>query len=137
MIGSSELSGSQLDRLIELSAALLSPIVAMFALILAIQSFRLARAKRKDDLFQQRYEFYSELETWWLSTGNAADGPKTLGAEWYDLRGPARKSRFLFGPDIEEHILSLEDKTHDGHPWVVDEAFERPFLRYLELRASA
>ena len=101
----------------------------------------ISKQKKKNDLFQIRYNFYKKVEAQWLSTSphiGAAEGDKsiqpTLPPTWDDLIPIAREAKFLFGDDIFEHILSLEGKIHEGYPDFPEDWFIKPFIRYLSLK---
>lgn len=103
-------------------------VVAILGSLFTGLQFKLARKKRKDDLFNLRYEFYRNLSRIWIATNNR-ENPE-LGIT--DLIPIAEKANFLFGKEISKHVLSLEDKraSHDLFP---DDDFSKPFERYLKL----
>jgi hypothetical protein len=46
----------------------------------------------------------------------------------------ALEGEFLFGKDISEHIYSLREMQHFGHPWVSGDKFVAPFRKYMLLK---
>jgi hypothetical protein len=106
---------------------LLTPAIAIAGAWVAVASHRLARRKRKDDLFDRRYEFYKRVRDWWLSTA----APEAPVVDVEDVFPLTEEAGFLFGKDIAQHILSLEGKRHPGSPFFPDDEFTKPFLKYL------
>lgn len=113
--------------LVQWLSAILTPIVAIGGLVIAVLNYRHAHRKRKDDLFDRRYEFYRRLRDWWLRTAEP-DQP-LVDAE--DVIPIAEEARLLFGEDIAQHILSLAGKAHSGSPFFPNDDFTRPFDKYL------
>ncbi len=112
----------------EIYFAIITAIVGVFGLLFTYLQFRIARQKRKDDLFNIRYEFYSKISKVWISTYNSENPTLDIA----DLIPISEKAEFLFGKEIAEHIISLEGKraTHDLFP---DDDFSKPFAEYLKL----
>lgn len=111
---------------IEILAACLAPIIAVVTVIAAIFQMYYTAKKRKDDLFDKRFDFYKRIERYWISTGS--NGPPDI----INLLTIASEARFLFGKDIEKHILSLEGKA-STNPLFADDYFSKPFHKYLTL----
>jgi len=112
----------------EVYLAIVTTIVAVLGLVFTGLQFWIARKKRKDDLFNLRYEFYWNVSKLWLKTSNRENPELDIA----DLIPIAEKANFLFGKEISKHVLSLEDKraSNDLFP---DDDFSRPFERYLKL----
>ncbi|GGW81488.1 hypothetical protein [Salegentibacter mishustinae] len=110
----------------ELTFSILAFIISCFSLFISIIHFR---RKRKDDLFKLRFEFYKKISNAWTSTYNKNNSEFDI----VDLTPVAEEAEFLFGKDIQKHILSLENKRakHDLFP---DDNFSEPFRKYLKLR---
>jgi hypothetical protein len=120
---------SDVPYCVRLLSALLVPTIAIAGIVLGILNHRLARKRRKDELFDRRYEFYRRARDFWLSTANPASPPPDI-QDWISVAGEAS---FLFGRDIAEHLVSLDGKRHDGSPFFPNDDFVRPFRRYLTL----
>lgn len=107
-------------------------ILSIFAIIISIFSLGFSyyhfKIKRKDDLFILRYSFYKRLSKAWLSTSDKNEPEMNIK----DLIPIAEVGKFLFGEDIEKHILSLAEEraNHDLFP---DGDFSLPFQKYLDL----
>ena len=102
--------------------------LAIIGTLITILQFRLARKKRKDDLFKLRYEFYKKISRGWLETSNKDNPPWDV----IDLIPASQEAYFLFGEDIRKHILSLDNEraSHDQFP---EDDFNAPFDKYLKL----
>lgn len=102
--------------------------VAISGVIFTGLQVYIAHKKRKDDLFNLRYEYYKKISKIWINTCHSGQPLDNI-----DLIPIAEEANFLFGEDIYNHILSLEDKkaSHDLHP---DIDFSKPFHKYLKLK---
>ena len=102
--------------------------IALLGVVFTFQQFRLAKKKRKDDLFKLRYAFYRKLSNNWVKTHNRNN------PTWdrVDLFPISEEANFLFGEDISAHILSLEHKRA-SHGLFPDDNFSGPFQKYLKL----
>jgi hypothetical protein len=98
---------------IDLLAALLTPMVAIITIVLTVKSYRLERRKRKDQLFDRRYQFLKDFEKLWKTTGLESKGATIGSLEWDDIEPWAQEAYFLFGKDIANHIRSYEGKSFD------------------------
>lgn len=114
-------------------SASLTPTIAVAALILGVLQYRLAKQRRKDDLFDKRYAFYNNLRRIWLSTGTGAGPDEKPWIDYEDLIPFAIEAEFLFGKDISDHVMALDQQEHNGHPDFPNEGFIQPFRKYLEL----
>lgn len=112
---------------IQWAQGLLTPTIAVIGAWIAVQNYRLARRRRKDDLFDRRYTFYKGVRDWWLRTAEPDEPPVTVE----DVAPLADEAALLFGDDIARHIMSLEGKAHSGSPFFPNDDFTRPFLKYL------
>ncbi len=134
---------SQEKDWIDILSAFSVPIIAAVGVGLGIFNYRLAQRKRKDELFDRRYEFYKKLENFWFATAETSQDPNHphFGPAFLDLdeferieiiEGWVHRARFLFGEDIETHIRSLANKEYQGIDRMPDEGFSKPFDRYLK-----
>jgi hypothetical protein len=109
--------------------ALLTPTIAIAGVVIAVLNHLHARRKRKDDLFDRRYEFYKSVRERWMRTGE----PEQPCLDVDDVVPIAEEAALLFGNDIAQHILSLEGKGHSGSPFFPNDDFTKPFEKYLRL----
>lgn len=113
--------------------ALLTPTIAIAGIVIGALNYVHARRKRKDDLFDRRYEFYKRVRDWWLKTGTGAPPGSDPTVALEDVVPIAEEARLLFGEEIARHILSLEGKGHSGSPFFPNHDFTGPFEKYLRL----
>jgi hypothetical protein len=118
---------------INILSALLTPTIAIAGIVLGILNYLHAQRKRKDDLFDRRYEFYKKVRDWWLTTGTGAPPDQNPFIDPEELIPIAEEARFLFGDDIAQHILSLDESGHSGSSFFPNSDFIEPFEKYLRL----
>jgi hypothetical protein len=119
-------------NIVNLLAALLTPTVAVVGIFIGIKNYKLAIRKRKDDLFDRRYQFLKDFEQLWKTTGLESEGATRMCLEWDDIEPWAQEAYYLFGKDIAEHLRSYQGKSFDRQfPWVPDSKLAKPFNRYL------
>jgi len=114
--------------------ATLGSVTGIVALIISAFQYRLAAARRKDDLFDRRFKFYQQVRTMWLKTCILAPAGQQLCLGIEDLIPVSEEADFLFGKDVAQHICSLADKQHDGSPFFPNDDFVGPFRKYLALK---
>lgn len=115
---------------IKVLSALLTPTIAVAGLIIAWLQYRTNNQKRKNELFDRRYDFYKSIEKIWISTRDEEN--RTLDDQ--DLIPFASEAEILFDRSVANHIMSLEDKRHKGSPFFPDDDFSKPFFKYLKLK---
>ena len=121
-----------LKNIINISAACLTPTVAAIGIFIGIKTYKLALRKRKDDLFDRRYQFLKNFEKLLKTTGPESKGATRMSLEWGDIEPWAQEAYYLFGKDIAEHLRSYEGKSFDQVlPWVPDSKLAKPFGKYL------
>ncbi|ALR29297.1 hypothetical protein ATE47_01555 [Chryseobacterium sp. IHB B 17019] len=121
-----------IKNIITISAAFLTPTVAIIGIYIGIKNYKLQIRKRKDDLFDRRYQFLQDFEELWKTTGPESLGATRMCLEWDDIAPYAQKAYYLFGNDIVQHLQSYEGKSYDRtFPWVPDSELAKPFDRYL------
>ncbi len=86
---------------VAISAAVLTPLLALVTITSHILNYRLARRKRNDDLFNRRYEFLLQFEKLWRSTGSEKNGATRMMLEWDDLAPYIDEAQYLFGNDCK------------------------------------
>jgi hypothetical protein len=62
-----------INEWVELSSALLTPTIAIGGAVIAFLQWKTNEKKRKNDLFDRRYDFYKNVERMWVSTGSAEE----------------------------------------------------------------
>jgi len=124
---------NELPSWMSTSAAILTPTIAVAALVLAVCNYLLAARRRQDELFDRRYEFYQRVRSMWLATGNGAPEGVRPWLDTTELIPIAEEAGFLFGRDVSKHITSLADKQHSGCPTFPNDDFVAPFEKYLSL----
>lgn len=117
------------EYLINAIGACLPFLIACFMGYVAYQQWQTNERKRRQDLFDKRFKFYCEMKNIFeamydgdLETLNLDSTHILLNDNRADL------ALFLFGKDIQEHIINLFDKkikTHDD--------FTQPFNKYLSV----
>lgn len=109
--------------------SIVSIFLSSIAFIFTVLNYILARQRRRDALFEVRFKFYQQVAELWVSTCKNGDPGLT---DITTLLPLSQKGLFLFGKDIEQHILSMEGKRA-SQPFFPDEKFDKPFRRYLRL----
>lgn len=102
---------------------------AVFISAIAFVWAKINHKKQKADLSDKRYKFYQRFKEYWLATQDRNNHEPTLE----DLFPFAKEAAFLFGKDVQDHILSLSGKRHKGSSLFPDEDFTLPFRKYLDL----
>lgn len=121
-----------LNHIINVSSALLTPIVAIAGICIGIANYSLQKRKRKDELFDRRYKFLKEFDALYKTTGQEDRGAKRPYLEWDDIEPYAQEAEYLFGKDIANHLRKFEGKCHDQNfNWIVDSDLSKPFAKYL------
>jgi len=119
-------------NIITLSAAFLTPMVAIIGIYIGIKNYKLSIRRRKDELFDRRYQFLEEFEKLWKTTGLESMGATRMCLEWDDIAPYAQKAYYLFGKDIVQHLKSYEGKSYNRvFPWIPDSELAKPFDKYL------
>lgn len=110
-------------------SALLTPAIAMFAVLIAYLQWKTAERKRKQDLFDKRYEFYQKI--WHLYSRHTKSPDAMKAIQETDLLDLAHECEFLFGQDIVDHLFKIPEKQNPDcldYDW-----FSKPFKKYLKL----
>jgi hypothetical protein len=140
-------------------------LAALLASYFAWLNLENSRLKRRDELFDKRYQYYTAIRNYylqncdeWYYSSNEDIDELELGRP-LEVVGFANEARFLFGDDIYEHIMSLPfrdppytdllnkkrvteeqkvlyDKAlQKRKTWPTPDWFDQPFLRYMRLEA--
>jgi hypothetical protein len=112
-------------ELITILSALLVPTLAIAGGIIAWLQWRTNERKRKQDLFDRRFALYLKAvsyyeEIWSEQAGTSPD---------YDWKTLYVEASFLFGPDIEAHLETMNRNEKFDIRW-----FALPFRRYMQLK---
>ncbi|MCX7355687.1 MAG: hypothetical protein NTY59_12830 [Alphaproteobacteria bacterium] len=99
-------------ELIELSKALLTPIVAAFGAFIAWQQYKLGKQKIKLELFEKRWVILQAVRTF---LGLVARDAAIDSEEVLQLRRKTFDAKFLFGEEISEYIDSIFKKGIELH----------------------
>lgn len=112
-----------------ISSALLTPTIALIAVYIAWQQWKTAESKRKQDLFDKRYQFFSGM---WEAFSSPIIDPNERLLEKEDLLDSTHKAELLFGSDIVNHIFEIPERQKQGildYDW-----FIKPFKKYMQLK---
>lgn len=113
----------------EILSALLTPTIAIIAVYIAWQQWRTAEGKRKQDLFDKRYKFYTSI---WETYSSSIIIPNAQPLEKTDFLDSTHEAELLFGKDIVEHIFKIPDQQKKS---VLDyDWFIKPFKKYMQLK---
>jgi hypothetical protein len=115
-------------------SALLTPAIAVAGITIGVLNYLHARRKRKDDLFDRRYEFYKRVRDWWLKTGTGAAPGQDPSVHPEDVIPIADEARLLFGKEVAQHLMSLVGRGHSGSPFFPNGDFTMPFDKYLRFQ---
>lgn len=110
---------------VQVLSALLTPTIAVGGGIIAWFQWRTNETKRRQDLFDRRFEFYKRAVAGYEELWSDRNGT-TTAYEWKYFQVEAG---FLFGPDVVEHL-----KTMDRGKALDLEWFTLPFRRYMQLK---
>ena len=123
-------------------SAWLTPVVAIFGIWFTWRQYSLDQKKRKDELFDRRWDFYRRAKTEFIDNfcdfyeGKDLKAAKKIVKNWIDHY--ADEAYFLFGPEIEKHVrASVKDVINrTGNNQIEDPAatFRKPFEKYLRLK---
>ena len=120
-----------INVIISLSCAIISTVIAASVAALAFANYKLAKRRRKDELFDRRYKLYQEIRDLWLATGGDTPEEHQIDLDIDYIMPVAEEAGFLFGDDIVQHIYSLSGKRHKGLGFP-NEDFIGPFTKYLK-----
>ena len=115
-------------NIIDAVAAFLPFLIALFMAYIAYQQWRTNEQKRKQDLFNLRWECYTELKSMYedIVTGDYGSFDETdlfLQNNRYD------RARFLFDEEVAEHLTQMGKNANGfSYTW-----FCEPFEKYLKL----
>ena len=110
---------------IQTANALVLPGLAVAGGFVAWLQWRTNERKRRQDLFDRRFEFYRRA----LSAYTEFHSDRHGSTEAWEFELFNIEAGFLFGPDIVEHL-----KTYSHRSNKYDAAwFARPFAKYLRL----
>jgi len=115
---------------IDISTALLTPTIAIAVALLTYYQWRTEESKRKQDLFDKRYDFFKRM--WALYSSHMERPNEYAPLEMIDLLDYVHEAEFLFGKDILEHLLLIPEKQKKA---VLDyDWFSQPFKKYIQMK---
>lgn len=113
----------------QILSAFLTPTIAVIAVYIAWQQWRTAESKRKQDLFDRRYKFYTSM---WNVYSSSIVNLNVRKLDKEDLLESVHEAEFLFGVDIVKHIFEIPERQKSGiqdYDW-----FKEPFKKYMQLK---
>ena len=94
---------------IEIVSALLVPLIAIITTYIAVQQYRLEKARLKFELFEKRYMvFRTIMET----IGTVTRKGRVTQEELSTFAATTRQGFFLFGDDVNFHVDQIYDKCN-------------------------
>ena len=115
-------------KIINIFTASLGPILAILGTAFLALEWRTNEKRRQNELFDFRYRFYVQLKETYLNQHDLGNRP--LDAE--DWIPYSEEAGFLFGDDIQKHIMSFVGRKLSGSPDFPEEWFIKPFKKYLQ-----
>lgn len=120
------------NTIISLCCAVISTTIAASVALLTFANYKLAKRRRKDELFDRRYKLYQEVRALWLATGGDTPEEHQIDLDVDCIMPVAEEAGFLFGDDVVKHIYSLSGKRHRGRLGFPEDDFIEPFKKYLK-----
>jgi len=129
---------AQAPEWIQIFSALLTPTIAIAGIGIAWLQWCTAERRRKQDLFEKRWEFFNRARKVYEEGLRASDEdkPPSDGYIYHteDFQYLADEAAFLFGPDIEALIWGFgnhfgESATTRDLSWYVT-----PFKKYMVMK---
>ncbi|UQZ89583.1 hypothetical protein C4J81_10350 [Deltaproteobacteria bacterium Smac51] len=106
---------------------LLDLIVTIIVMVFIIAQYFLLLFKRKDDLFTLRFDLYSRLRKYWLTTSKKNTALEEI------ITPLAEEAFFLFDEKVYNYVMGLIDDYHHGSDYFPRDEFIEPFLKYLKI----
>ena len=110
--------------------AALAPVLISFGVAyIAFQQWRTAEKKRRQDLFDKRYDFFRRI--WKIYERQIVEPALYPPLDDSDVLDLVHEAEFLFGSDIVDHLFELPKNIKKGcleYDW-----FSKPFHKYLAL----
>lgn len=95
---------------IDILSALLTPTIAIAAVIIGILQWHLHRSKLRYELFAKRYAVFDKIKTFIkLNTKN----PSLSETQWLEFLQETKGAGFLFSEDTEKFVNELYEKAID------------------------
>jgi len=115
---------------IDVLSSLLTPTVALIAVYIASRQWSTSENKRKQDLFDKRFNFYQRV--WGVYSQPIENGGIVNFITDIDILEYVNEAQFLFGEEIVEHLFLIPDKQKENcvdYDW-----FSEPFKKYMQLK---
>ena len=121
---------------VEVFQALSVPAIAFAGVCIAATNLWLGFRKRRDDLFDRRYDFFRRAVRAWEAAAKSQHETGENVPDWEYRAALANEALFLFGPRLAEHLNNYT-KPFDHHvPQLPNEDFVKPFDPYMRLGKS-
>ncbi len=100
----------KVEQIIQLSSALLTPLLAIVATYIAVQQWKLERQKWRLELYEQRFETYRAIVEFLslISQEGNCDIPEAI-----IFLKRASRNKFLFDAGVQKYIESLYKRAID------------------------
>ncbi len=122
-----------IDKIIDISKALLTPMIGLLGIYIAYQQWQTNERKRKQDLFERRWTFYTELKLLFENLMNSDEAATVFcPTDFCIYNNRADQAKYLFGEDIVEHIFNIQEIAKSGDY----NLFSEPFDKYLIFERS-
>jgi hypothetical protein len=106
-------------------SALLTPTIAVAGGIIAWFQWLTNETKRKQDLFDRRFDFYKRAVSSYEELWSERAGTTTA----YEFEYFCTEASFLFGPDLVQHLKTMSRHGRFDLTW-----FTKPFRHYMQFR---
>lgn len=120
-----------MPKWVQLLQALLTPAIALAVAAIAFFQWRTAERKRRQDLFDKRFEYFKRAQSWYKEVMLSDRSP---GYGSHEIRDFAIEAEFLFGLDIGAHMREVAKGAGSGTNQYSFDWFAGPFKKYLILR---
>lgn len=101
-----------MDQIIEISKALLTPVIAIVAAYVAWQQMKTNRRKLKLDLFDRRYAVFEKIGEF---IGSILTSGKVQQGKEFQFLADTRAAGLLFGEDISQFVSEIYRKAVHLH----------------------
>jgi hypothetical protein len=121
----------QVPTWVQIVNALAIPLVALAAALIGLLQWRTAERKRRQDLFDKRYDNFKRAQQFYEEC-MLSDRGDSHGS--FEMRDFATEAEFLFGPDVGAHMRDVVKNVCSGTHQYDFVWFTSPFKKYLQLR---
>lgn len=107
---STQSCGIWLELVKGVPTAVVALVIGLLAALIAWNSYRVARAKFRLDLFDKRYEVFDHL---WVFLSTHQDGASVDSPSFANMSNAIPKAHFLFGGEIGRLFQHFQDLQQD------------------------